>query len=99
MLFIVVAKHSAESCPGGVVRPNKETMGKIEETMNNPGVKLVEGYLDGPGHVFYFVIETNDNVALNNAVEPLRLIGDVNITPILKFSDARAWAKKIGIQE
>ena len=96
---MVVARHSAELCPGGVVRPNKEAMGKIEEAMNGSGVKLVEGYLDGPRHVFYFVIETNDNVALNNAVEPLRLIGEVTITPVLKFSDARAWTKKIGIQK
>ncbi len=99
MLFMVVAKHSAELCPGGVVRPNKEVIGKIEETMKSPGVKLEEGYLDGPRHVFYFVVETNDNVALNNAVEPLRLIGEVNITPVLKFSDARAWLKKIDIQK
>jgi len=81
------------------VRPNKEAMGKVEEAMNGPGVKLVEGYLDGPGHEFYFVVETNDNTALNNAVEPLRLIGDVHITPVLKFSDARAWLKKMGIQK
>ena len=96
---MIFAKHTDESCPGGVVRPNKEAMAKVEDAMNSSGVKLVEGYLDGPGHVFYFVVEANDNVALNNAVEPLRLIGNVNITPVLKFSDARAWLKKIGIQK
>lgn len=99
MLFMIVAKHTVDSCPGGVVRPDKELMGKVEKAMNSPGVKLVEGYIDAPGHIFYIVVETNDNAALNNAVEPLRIIGDVNITPVLKFSDARVWAKKIDIQK
>jgi len=99
LLFMVVAKHTAESCPGGVVRPDKELMNKLEAAMNSPGVKLIEGYLDGPNHVFYLVVEANDNTALNNAVEPLRIIGGANITPVLKFSDARAWTRKIGVQK
>ena len=99
MLFMVVAKHSAELCPGGTVRPDKGFTVKVEESMKKSGVKEIEGYLDGPGHVWYFVLETDDNTALNNAVEPLRLVGEVTITPVLKFSEAVAWAKKIGIQK
>jgi hypothetical protein len=86
-------------CPGGVVRPDKEFTAKIEKSLKKSGVKEIAGYLDAPGHVYYFVLETDDNAALNNAVEPLRLIGDVMITPIMKFSEAVAWAKKIGIQK
>jgi hypothetical protein len=96
---MIVAKHTAELCPGGVVRPDKEFTAKIEENMKKSGVNEVAGYLDAPGHVYYFVIETDDNAALNNAVEPLRLIGEVAIAPVLKFSEAVAWAKKIGIQK
>ena len=99
MLFMVVARHTAELCPGGVVRPDKEFTAKIEKSMKKSGVKEIAGYLDAPGHVYYFVLETDDNTALNNAVEPLRLVGDVTITPVLKFSEAVAWAKKIGIQK
>ncbi len=99
MLFMVIAKHSAEMCPGGIVRPDKELMNKTEKAMKDSGVNLVEGYLNGPGHIFYFIIETNDSTALTNAVEPLRLIGEVEITPVMKYSDARAWAKNIGIQK
>jgi hypothetical protein len=40
------------------------------------GVKEIAGFTDAPGHVYYFVLETDDNIALNNAVEPLRIIGD-----------------------
>ena len=96
---MIVARHTAELCPGGVVRPDKEFTAKIEESMKKSGVKEIAGYLDAPGHVYYFILETDDNAALNNAVEPLRLIGEVTITPVLKFLEAVVWAKKIGIQK
>ena len=99
MLFMIVARHTAELCPGGVVRPDKGFTAKIEESMKKSGVKEIAGYLDAPGHVYYFVLETDDNAVLNNAVEPLRLVGEVTITPVLKFLEAVVWAKKIGIQK
>jgi len=99
LLFIIVAKHTAEMCPGGIIRPDKEFTAKLDESMRKSGVKVVEGYLDAPGHVWYFVVEADDNTALNNAVEKLRLIGDVQMAPVMKFSEGVAWAKKIGIQK
>jgi hypothetical protein len=100
LIFIIVARHSIEFCPGGLVRPDKEFIKKTEESMKKSGVKLIDGYMDAPGHVFYFVLETDDNTALNIAVEPLRLIGEVTITPVLKFfKEGYDWGKKIGIQE
>ena len=52
--------------------------------------------MDAPRHVFYFVIEASDNAALNNAVEPLRLVGKVTIIPIMKFfKEGSEWAKKL----
>lgn len=99
MLFMIVAKHTAEACPGGIIRPDKQFTAKLDEQMKKSGVKVTEGWLDAPGHVWYFVLEAEDNTALNNAVEPLRLIGDVKIAPVMKFSEGFAWAKKIGIQK
>jgi hypothetical protein len=96
---MVVARHTAELCPGGSIRPDKGFTAKVEESFKKSGVKEIAGYTDAPGHVHYFIIETDDNTALNNAVEPLRLVGDVTITPVLKWSDLVAWAKKIGIQK
>lgn len=99
MLFLIVAKHTAEMCPGGAVRPDKEFSAKVGESMKKSGVKEIAGFMDAPGHAHYFVLETDDNAALNNAVEPLRLVGEVTITPVLKFSEGVDWAKKIGIQK
>lgn len=100
MLFMIVARHTVEMCPGGVVRPDKEFIKKTEESMKKSGVNLIDGYMDAPRHVFYFILEAADNTALNIAVEPLRLVGDVTITPVLKFfKEGTDWAKKLGIQE
>lgn len=100
MLYMIYHKHSAEMCPGGSVRPDKEFVSKLSKQIEESGVNFVEGYVDGPGHEFYFIIEADDIAKLNMAIEQLRLVGDINkITPVMKFTDTIAWAKKMGIQE
>jgi hypothetical protein len=85
-------------CPGGSVRPDREFITKLEEQISKAEVRLIEGYVDGPGHEFYFIVEADDSVVLNNALEQLRLVGDNRIAPVMKFSDTVAWARKMGIQ-
>ena len=100
MLFIVYHRHTAEMCPGGNVRPDREFLMKLEEQTKTAGVKIIEGYIDGPGHQFYLVVEADDNAKLNKAIEQLRIVGDTNdIVPVLKFSDAVTWARNAGIQK
>lgn len=99
MLFVIRHTHSAEMCPGGSVRPDREFLTKLEDQIKKPGVKLIEGYIDGPGHEFYFIVEADDSAVLNTALEQLRLVGDNRIAPVMKFSDAVAWARTIGIQK
>ena len=96
---MIVAEHTAENCPGGIIKPDKQFAAKIDENMKKSGVKVIEGYLDAPGHIWYFVIDANDNTALNNAVEQFRLVGNVRFYPVMKWSEAIAWTKTIGIQE
>ena len=99
MLFVIVAEHTAEDCPGGKVRPDKQFFAKVGESMKKSGVKLVEGYLDAAGHVFFLVVDASDNMSLSEAVEPFRYVGTVRYYPVMKFSEAFTWAKKGGIME
>ena len=62
-------------------------------------IDIVGGYLDGPGHEFYFIFETNDQSKLVSALVPLMQIGDVKTVPVVKFSDVVALTRKLGIQE
>ncbi|UCH89558.1 MAG: hypothetical protein JSV49_02620 [Thermoplasmata archaeon] len=100
MMYMVYHKHTAEMCPGGNVRPDKEFLAKLNSQIKESGVNLIEGYLDAPGHEFYLILETDDNAKLNTAIEQLRLVGDTNkIVPIMKFSSAVEWAQKMKIQK
>ena len=73
-------------------------LAKVVEHVESSGVALSEIYLDAPGHVYFLIVDANDNEALNNALEPFRLIGKVKTHPVLKLSDATTWTKKIGVQ-
>ena len=77
MLFMVYHKHTAEMCPGGKVQPDKDFISKLNDQIQESGVELVGGYIDGPGHRFYMVIETDDSSKLNMAIEQLRLTGAI----------------------
>ena len=100
MIYLVHHRHTAEMCPGGNVRPDKEFLLKLNSQIEESGVNMIDGYLDGPGHEFYFILETDDQTKLNTAIEQLRLVGDTNrIVPIMQFSNAIEWAKKAGIQK
>jgi hypothetical protein len=98
LLFMIVAKHTAEDCPGGLVRRDEDFIKKAVEHVERSGVTLTEWYSDAPAHVFFLIVDANDNEALNTALEPFRLVGMVKVHPVLKLSDQIEWAKKIGIQ-
>jgi len=41
LLFVIVAKHTADTCPGGIVRPDKRFTAKLDEQMKKSGVKVM----------------------------------------------------------
>ncbi len=98
MLFMIVAKHMPEDCPGGLTRPDKDFLKKVLEHVESSGVAVADIYLDAPAHVYFLIVDADNNEALNNVLEPFRLIGKVKTHPVLKLSDAITWSKKIGIQ-
>ena len=99
MLFIGVARHTAENCPAGNIKPNKDLGNKLSESVTKAGGKVTDVYLDAPGHTFYLVLEANSENQLWDATEPLRLIGDVQLTPVARFDEALTHARQTGLQK
>ena len=100
MLFLVDHKHTPDLCPAGLLHPDKEWVMKLEEKAKSSGVHLVDAYLDGPGHHFYFVVEADKNEQLWTFITPLLTqIGESKIVPVLRWAEARAFAQKIGVQK
>jgi hypothetical protein len=56
---MIAAKHTAETCQAGIIRPDKEFTVKLDKSLKKSGVKVVEGYLDGPGHVWCSIVDTH----------------------------------------
>jgi len=77
--------------------PTRIFFAKVVEHVERSGATLTEVYTDAPGHVFFLVVDANDNEALNSALEPFRLVGKVKVHPVRKISEATAWTKKMGI--
>ena len=96
MLFIGIARHTAENCPAGIQKPNKEMGHQLEEAVKRSGAKLIEIYLDAPGHTFYAILDADSNNQLWDATEPLRLVGDVNFTPVLLIDSDRERSRAHG---
>ena len=99
MLFVIDHKHSAETCPAGTVHPDKEFTNKFEAQIKASGVHLIEGYLDAPGHRFYFVVEADTTQQILNFTAPFIAIGETNVHPALKWSEAHDTTRKLGLQK
>jgi hypothetical protein len=99
MLFIIDHTHAAEHCPAGKMHPYKEFTNDLNKAAAANGVKIVEGYLDGPGHHIYFVVEAKDSAQIFNFTTPLMYVGHTHVTPVLKWRKAIEQSRKQGRQK
>jgi uncharacterized protein with GYD domain len=98
MLFVVDHEHSAETCPAGTIHPDKD-LDKFDAQIKSSGVRVVEGYLDGPSHRFYFIVEADTTQQILGFAVNLIGIGEINVHPAMKWSDAIATSRKLGMQK
>ena len=92
MLFMIIHRHTAEMCPGGNVKVDRDWLRKIKSSFRNSDIKFLDGYSNAPDHEFFFLVESNNAVALTEAVDPLRKVGSVKIIPVLRFEELENWA-------
>ncbi len=86
MLFVIDHTHSAENCPGGDRRPVKGFDKKVMKAAKSSGLKMVEAYVDMPGHHLYFVAEAKTLAQLHSFVSPLLTnIGVTHIHPVTEW--------------
>ena len=97
MLFIIDHKHTAVTCPAGKIHHEDDFPQNMDAQAKKSGLKIVEGYLDGPGHQIYFIAEADNASQIFEFATPLIRIGETKVTPVLKWSEAMAVSKKIGL--
>lgn len=99
MLFIVDHTHTAETCPGGTIRPYKEFTNDLNKAATANVVKIVEGYVDGPGHHIYFVVEAKNPAQIFSFAMPLLSVGSTRVAPGMKWNKSAEVSRKLGRQK
>jgi hypothetical protein len=96
MLFIIDHTHAAEHCPAGTLHPYKEFTNDLNKAAAANDFKIVEGYLDGPGHHLYFVVEAKDAAQIFNFAVPLMTVGHTHVAPVMPWNKAVEQIRKLG---
>jgi hypothetical protein len=72
-----------------MLNPDENFAKNLEDQVKKSGVKVIEGYFDGPGHHFYYVVEAeNATQILQFSATTLIPIGETKVAPVLKWSEA-----------
>ncbi|MGH9919569.1 MAG: DUF3303 domain-containing protein [Nitrososphaerales archaeon] len=89
MLFLISHRHTAEKCPGneGKEAVDKHYRSLQVDVARRLGIKLVASYTAPIEHARFIVLQTDSFEALRDYLEPLYLIGSVEIFPVSSFSE------------
>ena len=82
MLFHITHVHSAESCPYHDPETVAKTYGKALLGFEEAGVTLHGAYVDGPGHTFYMIVESDELPKIYAALGPIIDAGSAEIRPV-----------------
>jgi hypothetical protein len=99
MLFIVDHTHASEHCPAGTFHPYKEFTSDLNKAAAANDVKIVDGFVDGPGHHIYLVVEAKDPAQIYSFSLPLISVGTTRVAPVLKWNKAIEVSRKLGRQK
>ena len=89
MLFLISHRHSVEKCPGneGKEAVDKHYRSLQVDVAKRLGIKLVALYTAPIEHARFIVLQTDSFEALRDYLEPLYLLGPVEIFPVSSFSE------------
>jgi hypothetical protein len=89
LLFLIYHRHTSERCPGneGKEAVDKHYRSLQTDVASRLGIKIVAMYTAPIEHARFIVLQTDSFEALRDYLEPLYLIGSVEIFPVSSFSE------------
>ena len=89
MLLLISHRHSVEKCPGN---EGKEAVDRHYRSLQidlagRLGIKILAMYTAPIQHARFIVLQTDSFEGLRDYLEPLYLIGSVEIFPVSSFSE------------
>jgi hypothetical protein len=100
MLYLVTHSHTLENCPAkeGTEALDKHYRSLQSDVAGRLGVKVLALYTAPIQHSRFVVLEANSVEALRDYLEPLYMRGEVDIFPIISFSE-RVHALEAGHEQ
>ena len=81
-LFIVVAKHSAESCPAGNPEMGKMLLSHIhQDNASKFGITVQASAGAESQHTLHLIMDAGDSQKVNEFMAPFAQMGSVEVTP------------------
>ena len=81
-LFIVITKHSAESCPSGIPEMGKMLLSHIaQDNASKFGVNVQASAGAESQHTLHMILGAGDRQKLEEFLTPFTQIGSVEVTP------------------
>ncbi len=93
MLFQITHRHTNETCPAQGPEQMKRLGEWWEKLRNQPGVRVLAGYVSVMDHTFHITVEADDYPALAKALGPLNTLGEGQTTPVLTLDQAFPMAE------
>lgn len=90
MLYMVISRHSPESCPG---RPGNEAvhpcMHSMDELIKERNIRIVGRWADPPAHINYMVLEADTAHVIQEALMESGLFAytTTEIRPVLSMDE------------
>jgi hypothetical protein len=92
MQFMLIHSHTPENCFSGRPEDRRKCFTDLNASFTKANVKVKGFYTAGYAHTFYFILEAEDQAALQNSLAPLYKVGTGQLFPIMT-QDVPAMAK------
>ena len=82
MLFMLIHNHTPENCFTGRTEDRRKCFADLNASFTKANVTVKGFYTAGYAHTFYFILEGNDQAALQSSLAPLYKVGMGQLIPI-----------------
>jgi hypothetical protein len=83
MQFMLIHTHTPENCFSGRPDDRRKCFVDLNASFAKADVKVKGFYTAGYAHTFYFLLEAEDQAALQTALAPLYKVGTGQLIPVM----------------
>jgi len=74
--------HTPENCWAAKTQEAMRLFSEVREGFQREGVKCIGAYAAAHEHTFYWVLESDNIIALEHALRPMLTLGNARLVPV-----------------